>query len=149
MADLSFFDNTNDPKKIAQQNRQYGLYQGQSLQDQEGARATDAGGAAQQTDAQLQGLLDPSGTKSKLDQWMNPLASGQGGYNADELSQIRMTPQQQNDIVTGAGISAGLSNAASTAPRLERQRQPAAIRWRSRPIGHVRLNSKGQPQVTP
>lgn len=105
---------TTDPKKIAQQNRQWGMATGQGLMDQSGAQATIAGQRSDQTNSQIQNLLDPSGTMSRLDQWMTPLANGQGGYNADELSQIRMTPQQQQDIVTGAGISAGLSNAAAT-----------------------------------
>lgn len=43
----------------------------------------------------------------------NPLAQGKGGYNASELSQIEMTPQQQQQIVTGAGISAGTGTAAA------------------------------------
>jgi hypothetical protein len=90
------------------------LYQGQTMQDQAGADAVIKGQESAQTNSQIQRLLDPSGTMSKLDQWMNPLASGQGGYNASELSQIQMTPAQQQDIVNSAGVSAGLSNAAST-----------------------------------
>lgn len=104
---------STDPKKIAQQNRQWGLSTGQGLMDQAGADATGAAQKSGDTNSQIQGLLDPSGTMSKLDQWMNPLASGQGGYNADELSQIRMSPEQQQDMVTSAGISAGLRNSAA------------------------------------
>jgi hypothetical protein len=104
---------TTDPKKIAQQNRQWGLSTGQGLMDEAGARAIGSGQKADATSAQLQGLLDPSGTMSRLDSWMTPLANGQGGYNADELSQIRMTPQQQQDMVTQAGVTAGLRNSAA------------------------------------
>lgn len=43
----------------------------------------------------------------------DPLAQGKGGYNADELSQIQLTPEQQQQMVTGAGISAGVGNAAA------------------------------------
>lgn len=105
---------TTDPKKVAQQNRQWGLSTGQGLMDEAGAFATGRGQNADATSAQLQGLLNPSGTMSRLDSWMTPLANGQGGYNADELSQIRMTPEQQQQMVTSAGISAGLRNSAAT-----------------------------------
>lgn len=49
--------------------------------------------------------------------YLNPLemanASGQGGYSPSEASQIELTPQQQQDIVTSAGISAGTGNASA------------------------------------
>lgn len=44
----------------------------------------------------------------------DPLAQGKGGYNASELSQIQLTPEQQQQMVTGAGISAGVGTAAAT-----------------------------------
>jgi hypothetical protein len=117
---------TTDPKKIAQANRQWGLTSGQELMDQAGAWNIERGQKADQTSNQIQGLFDPTGRKSsldsylnpaattsRLDSWMTPLANGQGGYNADELSQIRMSPEEQQGIITGAGISAGLRNSAA------------------------------------
>lgn len=48
--------------------------------------------------------------------FLNPieqtLAQGGGGYSADEASQIRMTPEQQADIVNRAGTTAGAATAA-------------------------------------
>jgi hypothetical protein len=49
-----------------------------------------------------------------LNQIENPLAQGQGGYNASEVSQIELTPEQKQAMITNAGISAGQNTAAST-----------------------------------
>ena len=111
---------TSDPRKIAQQTRSYVTDTGQGLIDENKAQASDAGWNAFQT-------------QSRLNDWLSPLAAGQGGYNAGEVSQIRMTPQelaqlrlspeeaaqyrmtpeQQQRLVTGAGISAGVGTAAA------------------------------------
>ena len=91
---------TSDPRKIASQNRQTIAQQGDALSQADAQRAN------QSTAQSLQ-------TQDYLGNIENPLAEGQGGYDASELSQIEMTPQQQQDIVTGAGISAGTNTAAS------------------------------------
>jgi hypothetical protein len=81
---------TSDPRKIS------------ANQLQTNAQAAQA---AQQNATQAQDYLTP------IEQQM---ASGQGGYSPDELSQIRMTPEQQQQMVTSAGISAGTQTAAAT-----------------------------------
>lgn len=53
-------------------------------------------------------------TTDYLDRVEDPLAQGQGGYNAEEKQGIQLSPQQQQDMVTGAGISAGVGTAAAT-----------------------------------
>lgn len=92
---------TTDARKIAGQNRTYITEAGQGLQDKENYDADAAGQQANQT-------------QSTLDQWMQPLASGQGGYNASETSQIQMTPEQQQTMNKAAGITAGATTAAAT-----------------------------------
>jgi|SRR5581483_8360274 len=89
-----------DPRKITQGDRQTIYQQGQQLSAQDQALANQYSGQAQQTQDYL-GNIE------------SPLAQGKGGYNASELSQIQMTPEQQQQIVTGAGISAGTGTAAS------------------------------------
>jgi hypothetical protein len=41
------------------------------------------------------------------------LATGGGGYTADQASQIELSPEQKEAIKTNAGISAGVGNAAA------------------------------------
>jgi hypothetical protein len=89
---------SSDPRKLSSQATRYVGDTGQGLQDQAGAEATIQG---QRSDA----------TTDQLANWMSPMAAGQGGYNADELSQIQMTPQQQRDMTTAAGITAGNTTA--------------------------------------
>jgi hypothetical protein len=91
---------TKDPQKIAQQNRQLVATQGTNLDQAAQQRAQQATAQSGQTQDYL-GDIE------------NPLASGQGGYNPSETSQITMTPEQQQQMVTGAGISAGTNTAAS------------------------------------
>lgn len=79
---------TSDPRKIAANLQQINA---------QGAQAGQANANA------TQGFLDPIEQR---------LASGQGGYSPDELSQIQMTPEQQRDIVNRAGTTAGAATAA-------------------------------------
>lgn len=50
---------------------------------------------------------------------IQPAAQGQGGYSPSETSQIEMTPQQQQNMVTSSGISSGSAteSAADAAQR--------------------------------
>jgi hypothetical protein len=80
---------SSDPRKIAAQQRR------------------------QNASQYAQGTQQAQNTQDYLGGIENPLAQGQGGYNASEMSQIQMTPEQQQQIVTGAGISAGTNIAAS------------------------------------
>jgi hypothetical protein len=92
---------STDPKKVAENNRLLIAQQGQGLM----------------TDAQqryLQEQQQRGQTADYLNQIEDPLAKGQGGYNAEEKSAIQMTPEQQQQMVTGAGISAGANTAAAT-----------------------------------
>lgn len=91
--------NTSDPRKIAGNVQQLVTQQGQQLYGQNNQQADQNQQYQGQTQAYLNNIEDP-------------LAQGQGGYNASEVSNIEMTPQQQQNIVTGAGISAGVNTAA-------------------------------------
>lgn len=90
----------NNPMKTAQNQRAYVASQGDQYQ------LSDEELAQQQQQAQ-------QGTQNYLDPLEEANASGQGGYTADQASQIELTPQQQQNIVTGAGISAGAGTASS------------------------------------
>jgi hypothetical protein len=79
---------TSDPRKIAAQQRQ------------------------QNASQYAQGMQQAQNTQDYLGNIESPLAQGQGGYNASELSQIQMTPQQQAQMVTQAGLSAGTATQA-------------------------------------
>lgn len=89
----------SDPRKIAANQRQQVAQQGDYLQGQAGQQYQ-------------QGMQQAGATGDYLSGVENPLAQGQGGYNASELSQIQMTPEQQADIVSRAGITAGTATAA-------------------------------------
>lgn len=89
-----------DPKKIAQSNRSTIYGQGQQL-------------TAQQQQAQQEAEARRGSTAGYLDQLEAPLASGAGGYNADETSQIEYSPEDQQNLINNAGISAGVNTAAS------------------------------------
>jgi hypothetical protein len=92
--------NTTDPRKIAQNQRQLIYQQGQQLNQQD----LDAANAAQGTTGK---------TTDYLNQIEDPLAKGQGGYDSSETSQIQMTPAQQQQMVTSAGISAAAPEEAA------------------------------------
>ena len=100
MANVAIDFASSDPRKIASQNRQTIQQQGDVLNQQAQQQAATAAGARTGTEGYLSDIADP-------------LAKGEGGYNADELSQIQMTPEQQQQMVTGAGISAGTGTAAA------------------------------------
>jgi hypothetical protein len=53
-----------------------------------------------------------SGTAQQLNSLEDPLAAGQGGYTQQEVSQIEMSPEQQQQLIANAGISAGAANTA-------------------------------------
>ena len=80
--------NTSDPRKIAA--NQQGL-------NAQGAQA---------------GQQNATATQSYLNPIEQQLAGGGGGYTPDQISQIEMSPQQQQQMVTNAGISAGTGTAA-------------------------------------
>lgn len=90
----------NNPVKTAQNQRAVVQSTGDQLMSQDEALANEY--ATQQ--GATQSYLNPLEEKN---------ASGQGGYTADQASQIELSPQQQQDIVTGAGISAGAGTASS------------------------------------
>ena len=92
--------NTGNARQTTQQELQQIAQQGANLQGQ------DYNNYAQQM-----GLS--SGTQDYLGNLENPLAQGQGGYNAQEQSQIQMTPEQQAQMVSASGISAGTATQAA------------------------------------
>lgn len=95
----SGYSNYSDPRKLAANQRQLVTQKGDILEQQ-----------AQ--DQYLQGTQQAGQTGDYLNGIESPLAQGQGGYNPAELSQIQMTPEQQQDIVNRAGITAGTATAA-------------------------------------
>jgi hypothetical protein len=113
---------STDPKQVAANNRLLLANQAQNLYGQ-GQDLTDA---TKQDQAEAQGLVNQSGqiygteqgargsTADYLNNVEDPLAQGNGGYNANETSQIEMTPEQKQQMVTSAGISAGTNTAAAT-----------------------------------
>lgn len=102
--------NTSDPRKIAA--NQLEQVQGQ-------------GDALQQNDANLanQYAAQAAGTQSYLNPIENTLATGGGGYTPEQASQIQLSgadksqielsPQDKQNIITGAGISAGAGTASA------------------------------------
>jgi hypothetical protein len=94
------FDNTTNPVKAAQSQRQYVTSQGDQYQTADKTLADEY--AAQQ-----------GGTQAYLDPIAQSQASGQGGYSPTEQSSIELSPQQQQNIQTAAGISAGAGTAAA------------------------------------
>ena len=91
--------NTGNARQLTQQELNYLNQQGANLQTQDAGLYNENMGAA-------------GGTQDYLGNLENPLAQGQGGYNPSEVSQIQMTPQQQADMVSSAGISAGTATQA-------------------------------------
>ena len=116
------YQGSTDPKKVAANNRLLIANQAQNLYGQ----GADLTAATKQRQDEAQSLVDQSGriygtenaqrggTADYLGAIEDPLAKGLGGYNPAELEQIRMTPEQQQQMVTGAGISAGTATAAAT-----------------------------------
>jgi hypothetical protein len=92
--------NTGNARQLTQQELDQIAQQGANLQGQD-----------YNTYAQQMGLS--SGTQDYLGNLESPLAQGQGGYNSSEQSQIQMTPEQQAQMVSASGISAGTATQAA------------------------------------
>ncbi len=95
----SGFNNTTDPRKIAQNNRQLIAQKGDILEQQN-------------QDQYNQGTAESNATGGYLSGIEDPLAQGQGGYNAGELSQIQYSPQDVQNIVNRAATTSGAATAA-------------------------------------
>lgn len=103
-------NNTSDPRKLAQNQRQLVQGGGDALQANDQALAS-------------QYLDQTSGTQSYLNPIENTLATGGGGYNPDEVSQIQLqpadasqielSPEDKQNIISGAGITAGAGTASA------------------------------------
>lgn len=128
---------------VADQQKQQIQDTGNKLMDEAGGRAAEAG--QQATDAGTR----RAESADYLGNITHPMAEGKGGYSADEASAIQdksglavlgdkaasigpsqdylnsqqMTPQQQQDLITKAGISAG---AGASAAKEAIQRQAGA-----------------------
>lgn len=94
------YNNTTNPVQAAQNQRAYVTEEGDELQNQ-----TENLGN--------QYLAQQSGTQQYLQPIESTLATGGGGYTPAEQQQIELTPQQQQNIATTAGIAAGGQTAAS------------------------------------
>lgn len=72
------------------------------------------GNQYQTTDQNLanQYAQQAQGTQNFLNPIEQNLAAGGGGYTQDEQSQIELSPQDKQNIITGAGISAGANTAS-------------------------------------
>lgn len=96
------YNNTNDPRKLAQNQRQIVQGQGDAL-------------IANDTDLANQYLDQSQGTQQYLNPIESTLAAGGGGYNPEETAAIRLSPEEKQNLITSAGISAGTGTAASVA----------------------------------
>lgn len=94
------YTSTTDPRKLAENQRQLIASQGNQYQQADQQRAN-------------QYLTDASGTQAYLNPIENTLATGGGGYNPAETSQIELSPQDKQNIITGAGITAGGQTASA------------------------------------
>lgn len=94
------YASSTDPRKLAENQRQLIASQGNQYQ---------------QADQQLanQYLSNASGTQAYLNPIESTLAAGGGGYNPAETSAIEISPQDKQNIITGAGISAGGATASA------------------------------------
>jgi hypothetical protein len=94
------YNTSTNPNTFAGNQRSNIYYQGQQLQNQDADQSNQFAGQRQQSADYLNNIE-------------NPIAQGNGGYNAAETSQIQMTPQQQEQMVDQAGISAGANTQAN------------------------------------
>ena len=94
------YNTTNNPRQLVSNADEFAVNTGGQLLNQDQALANQYGG-------------EQAGVQSYLNPLEETNASGQGGYSPSEASQIELTPGQQQDIVTSAGISAGAGNAAA------------------------------------
>lgn len=94
------YQSQTDPRKLAENQRQ---------------RVAGQGDAFIANDQSLgnQFLNQSSGTQQYLNPIESTLASGNGGYSPTETSAIELSPEDKQNIITGAGISAGVGNAAA------------------------------------
>jgi hypothetical protein len=94
------YNSSNNARTVGNNQRSNIYYQGQNLQDEEADQGNQYGNQRSQTADYLNNIEDP-------------IAQGNGGYNASETSQIEMTPEQQQQMVDQAGISAGAATQAN------------------------------------
>lgn len=94
------YENTKDPRKLAQNQRSVVQSTGDILQNR---------------DRQLseQYARQASGVENYLNPIESKLAAGEGGYSPDEVAQIEYSPEEAQNLVNKAGISAGQQTAAS------------------------------------
>lgn len=93
------FNTTSNPRQIAANESEFDVNQGSQLLAQDQALANQYGQQQTATENYLAPLEETN-------------ASGQGGYSPGQTSQIELTPQQQQNIATTAGISAGAQTAS-------------------------------------
>lgn len=94
------YNTTSDPRQAAKNEAEFAVNTGGQLLNQQQQLANQYG---QQQNA----------TQNYLNPIEGQLAAGGGGYTPDEASQIELSPQQRQDIVTGAGISSGVGTASA------------------------------------
>lgn len=94
------YSNESDPRKLAANQRSVVQSTGDNLMSADQQLANQYAGQA-------------SGVEQYLDPLESNLAAGNGGYTADEASQIEYSPQDAQNLVNSAGISAGQQTAAS------------------------------------
>lgn len=94
------YNTTSDPRQAAKNLAEFSVNTGGQLLNQQQQLANQYG----QEQAATQNYLNPI---------EGQLAAGGGGYTPDEASQIELSPQQRQDIVTGAGISSGVGTASA------------------------------------
>lgn len=94
------YSGTSDPKKAAVNQRAVVQSEGDQFINQDQQLANQYG--SQQ-----------AGTQAYLNPIENTLATGGGGYQPGEASQIELSPQDKQNIITGAGISAGAGTASA------------------------------------
>lgn len=107
---VAYREESKDPRKLVANTRALTQETGDNLMSQDQQLAN-------------QYFQQASGTQSYLNDLENPLAAGQGGYSGTESSDINLSPearaqiqlsdQDKQNIVTGAGISAGAGTASA------------------------------------
>ena len=98
------YNNTGDPRKATANQRFLNQETGDQLLSQYGQQYNAQQGGAPVNTVQ--------GTANYLNTIEDPLAQGNGGYNASESGQIELTPEQKQNIATNAGVTAGSTTQA-------------------------------------
>ena len=98
------YNNTGDPRKATANQRFLNQETGDQLLSQYGQQYNAQQGGAPVNTVQ--------GTANYLNTIEDPLAQGNGGYNASESGQIELTPEQEQNIATNAGVTAGSTTQA-------------------------------------